>query len=827
MNPISSNSSVSRRSALSWTLLLLLPNAAFFTLLFWHVSPTRVIAEIYSIEDGVPSISRLPAACGVAGIALALLRYKRPVIMARLAAFCCSATGISVLFCGTALVVAALLGVSFFDNLARAMWGVAVLVCATGIGLRLLDSKQLGLESKHFESPLERMVLSTALGLGVLSLSVFGLASLGCMSAGLWRVIVFFCIAVNFLKTRALAKEWVATAEKRLNETPPFILVVASFCVLYLIAHAPLIWNLPVEYDVLEYHLGAPAQYLRAGSMSFLHDNIYATFSENGEMIFLLPMMLADGKIAGLPGAHVLLTASWILSILGTYALARRLECSMSGAYDRSASPGPIAAALVFALIPMGSQLAADFYVEHIQSLFHIAALLCGCAFLSDFKIRRLFNDRARSNPTGWLICAGLFAGLCSGAKYTGLIFTLAPLAVFLPGFCLSVGTVFDAVVVLGQLSMSALLVFAPWLVRNGWASGDPLHPLGLVMRRRIAGASGIPDRLDHFEAAVRTGELSWRAFAATLKQLMPGFRTRYPEDIACGPQVCFFAVPGFASVSNAETLFVAFVFVVDLLAWYFFSHRLNRFFYPHLTALAALGGLGFGRIWRIEGLRNIAVGLCCFAVMMFGPIQLCWVTEMSSRVGVAGNASLIDIAKAQIPEVPVLALAGTVPHASLPPTSRVLFIGEAQTFYCERTPSYSVVFNESLLEEALHKTTSTAEALSYLKQRGITHLYFHYLEWLRLDTSYALTLSEDKRRWEFVRWNESENLKLRSDKMKWALIRDKNFIQYRALWPDDIFPAYLKLSPQDYQRLDDLYRNHSIRIWPESDGPLELRELQ
>ena len=827
LNSASSTLSLSRRSALTWTLLLIIPNLALLAWLFRDVSPGKVFADVYVIPSGQPTVCGLPAAFLVLGLSAAFLRNRRPQLFRSCIHFAASPFGFAIVGGVATMLVAAFLGEGFLSNMLQAAWGAAVLFCATGIGLQILTLKLLGLHADCCESPLERFVLAAALGLGALSLAVFAAASAGIMNTWFWRFFVIGFSIWNILPTRALAIELFKCVEKRAIETSPLIVIAAVFGGLFLLAHAPLVWNLPVEYDVLEYHLAAPAQYLRAGSASFLTENIYATFPQIGEMLFLLPMMLAGDKLGGLPGAHVLIFAAWGLTLLGVYALARRLERSMPGADDRASSPGPIAAALLYAAVPMGSQLAADFYVEHIQALFHTAALLCACAFVTDFKIQQLFKGHARHNPAGWLMCAGLFAGFCCGTKYTGLIFTLLPLAVFLCGYCALTAGLFEALIIFGKLVLPAALAFAPWMLRNGIASGDPLHPLGLVLRRRLSGAGGIPDRIDHFEAAVRSGEVSWRAFCRALKQLLPGFRESYLDDVEMGPQLCFFAVPGLSAVTTAETYLVAFAFVADLLIWLFFSHRLNRFFYPHLTALAALGGLGFTQIWQIKPLRKVAVTLCCLAVLLFTPIQMHWIVECSSLAGVAGRASIVDVAKAQVPDVPILALAGTLPQASLPDASRVLFVGEAQTFYCTRTPSYSVVFNPSLLEEALRNTHTTAETLAYLHARGITHIYFNFLEWLRLDTSYALQLDEPRKRWELVRWKETEKLSLLYETMRVLLIRDKKFAEYAATWPDTAHPAYLKLTAAEYERLTDLYQHHSHRIWPDRDAALELRQLE
>jgi hypothetical protein len=647
------------------------------------------------------------------------------------------------------------------------------------------------------------------------------------MNAWVWRAALAGLCIWNFTRVRALLAAVMDALDKRAAESAAFTLAGAVFIAFFLLAHAPVIWNLPASYDVLEYHLAAPAEYLRAGSVSFLHENIYATMPENGEMLYLLAMLLAGGKIVGLPGAHTILFAAWGLTILGVYCLARRLERSLSGSGERSASPAPMAAALFFVLVPMGSELAADFYVEHFQALFHVAALLCGCAFLSDFKIRLLFKSHALHAPWAWIACAGIFGGLCCGTKYLALLFTLAPLAVFLPGYCLMAGTLRDAIGAALRLCVPAVVFFAPWLVRNAIAAGDPIFPLGVVLKRRHAGASGIPDKLDHFEAAHRAGEISWQTFRDAFWQLMPGLHEQYLREIECGPQLCLFAVPGLASVANAETAFVAFVFVADMLLWFFFSLHNSRFVFPYLAALAALGGAGVARVWGIAPLRKVATGLCCAAILLFAPLQLTWQWLMSSREGIAA-ADLKESVDAQFEGKPPNAYIGALVIGKLSPNARVLFIGEAQTFYCERTPAYSVVFNPSLLEAALHNTKSADEAAAYLRERGITHLYFNYLEWWRLDTTYALRLDDNARRWKLVQWDDAY---LHN---KWLKLQELIYTSqsYAAAWPEELFPAYLKLIPAEYERMDELLRMHTRVIWPPPpDSPqkpsvLELREL-
>ncbi len=55
----------------------------------------------------------------------------------------------------------------------------------------------------------------------------------------------------------------------------------------------------PWEYDVLEYHLAAPAAYHDAGRVFFMRDNAYANFPQNMEMLDLLAMNLTGSPDRG------------------------------------------------------------------------------------------------------------------------------------------------------------------------------------------------------------------------------------------------------------------------------------------------------------------------------------------------------------------------------------------------------------------------------------------------------------------------------------------------------------------------------------------------
>ena len=833
--------------------MLLLPNLALLWWLFSAVSLHDYLAVIYAGD--MPVLLRLPAA----GVCLAVLLG----ILARRGSALAPGTTPSLtpqLALGAVavfLLLAVLFDPGFLLNILSVAVGLAIVAVATSVGLRLLDFPALRLSRERFSSPLERLVLAAAAGLGVLALVVFLFGSVGLLSAWFWWPFLAAAAVCGRRPLRDLAADFAAARRDGSWRLHPVALAALAFVVLWCVAHVPLLWAPPLEYDVLEYHLGAAAQYLRDGRISFLHENIYAAMPENGEVLYLLSMVLSGGKWLGLPAAHTVLLCAWFLSIGGVYALVGRILHGAAGtdadagkAPDRApAQVGAALAALLYALIPLGSQLVADFYVEQFQALYHLAALAAACAFWNERRagVRERF---------GWLVLAGLLAGLGCGAKYPALIFTLLPLLVLVPLFCVLCGSVYEALRAAACVGVPALLALAPWLVRNFAASGDPIYPLGLVLRRRLHGAGAVPDRLDHFDVSLRAGGRSLADLGRSLAQLWPGLQNRESDadlpkaffwlrDSECGPHLLCFALPGFLSCGRdpqsrgrGEALLVAAVFLFDVALWFLVTHRLNRFMYPLLSPLAVLAGLGIARLWDVArapagfpvALREAVVALTVAVVLLIAPLPLLYVWLFSRPAYMAGVEEPQAAAREQFRVLgnPSWFEAWQGINA-LPPGSKVLCLGDAQTFYLDSTPVYSVVFNEPLLEECLNASPDAATAARLLQAHGITHIYINYSEWFRLDTSYALTRDEPaaghRSPWRFARLEPDRRSLLRE------LLYNDRCAAYGRGWPRGVFPALLKLTPAGYARLEQLLDGFTSveEVWASSSGApsCELRRLE
>jgi hypothetical protein len=807
-------------------LALLAPALALIAWLFHGLQPAVFLSSLY--DSSLPFAFRLPvvALCLCALGAWALHRLRENISPAPTR---CTRSPRRILFCALlalGAIMTAAFGLPALGAILSLLAGVLILKAALGLGLAILALPPLNLTAERFGARVaERTVLASTLGLGALALLMFLLGSLGVLNRFFWLMLL---AAILFLTHRTrdrvgqrMENAWLDA----LRHASPSALAALFFLIAWFILQSPLVTAAPLDYDVLEYHLAAPAQYLRDGHISFLRENVYAAMPASAEMLFLLPMCLFADPYAALPGAHVLLWGSWALSALGVYALARRLlddgrEATSAELDSDALQTAPLLAAILFAIVPLGAHLAADFYVEHIQTLAHVAAVLAAVAFLHD----RRAGVRERG---AWLVVAGFLAGFCCTTKYSALLFTLGPLLVFVPLLCMRDGSIYESLRAAMALALPAGLVFAPWALRNALAGGDPLYPLGLVLQRRASPLAATPQRIDHLEVALRTGSRGLPAAAAALRELWPPFSATTDEGVTlaswtqqaeCGPHLLGGLLLGLLNIARNDALLVALVFFADLFLWLFASHRVPRFFYTALPLLAALGAMGMARLWTIPPARKLVGGLCIASVLAIAPLAMLYAALLAQPAVLAGDIEARRDSAREWRERYAQAGNGAWAGAwgaidALPSGSRTLFIGDAQTFYVRSAVEYNVVFNAPLLEDVLNHAQSADEALLLLRTHGITHLYFNYAEWLRLDTSYALrhqsTDGADGARgpWTYAQFSDNER------DLLWRALTQRVYTLYERAWPRGVFPAYLKLNGRQYGVLQDLVRNHSVPL--------------
>jgi hypothetical protein len=242
----------------------------------------------------------------------------------------------------------------------------------------------------------------------------------------------------------------------------------------------------PYDADGVRYHLALPKLYLLLGRVVFEPFGLGSTYPQNGEMLYLVGLLLANGQVAKL------LHAAFFALALAALALAVH--------HGRRTRPAAALAALLLAASPTALVPAGAAFVDHI-ALFHLAVAV-------------LLASR-RGRPL--LVGAAL-----AGALATKITVAPAALAIGLWVLARSPRRTRAAL----ALAAPAVIALAPLAARNLATTGDPIFPVGHVLvGRPVPGLN--PDALRYTTAFAEgvAGPLgiSWG----------PGLGEAPPDDIA------------------------------------------------------------------------------------------------------------------------------------------------------------------------------------------------------------------------------------------------------------------------------------------------------
>ncbi len=617
--------------------------------------------------------------------------------------------------------------VTFFSPLSWVIWALdgwyawIVVLAAWGLGAPIA-STLCGARRPILQSA----CLGVAFGLGLLALLTLGLGIAGWLHRSTaWGVVGLGLVALaerarrDSTRTRTGATTGARSSPVRRGRQAvargaPWTgvccaaLLAAPAAVLIFGASLPpgVLWSGEARgYDALEYHLQAPREYFESGRVQFLPHNVYASFPQQMEMLYLLLMHLAGGPLAGAIPAQAL------------HAVVTALAAVAVSAWTKRGRPR-VAALALFASTPWLTQVGCLAYVEGGMLLFScVAAGLAGEA------------ARGRSGPCVALTI-GLLAGLAGGCKYTALVLVAAALpvatALAMPGR-FSKRAAFVAIAGVG-----AALAFSPWLARNAAWSGNPVYPFAYEW---FGGQAWSPEQAAQWAAGhalpTRDGWAADRAGTAA-RELFgrlpagPGgwpLPSMYGVTVVGGVWAAVFAgrrrLDGMAGVWMGAIL----------LAWCLLTHMPGRFAVPILVPISILAA-GAVRARGVTG--ALGVGASLLVAGANASIAVSALRSDDLRWSKAAGISL----DALVGQTELLAASHPLNRA-LPPGASVRLIGDAAVFYVRNPMQYTVVFSRD--PWIVHAGALPAAArLSWLRERGVTHVAFNWPEIERLRGTYG-----------------------------------------------------------------------------------------
>jgi hypothetical protein len=599
---------------------------------------------------------------------------------------------------------------------------------------------------------MERLVMAASIGFGVVALFTLLTGWLIGLSQYLFLLVT---ITVCVLGYRVLIECWadLTAAFRREHQSRIYMLAILFILLLaYFSCFVP-----PMDYDVLEYHLGAPAYWLREGRIGFIEHIVYSNFPFNTEMLYLFPMVLAGDAPIGAFAAKLINFQLGILCILAIGIAARRFSGDTAG----------WVAALAFAFNPWFMRSVVRAYDTLALSLYTLLSVYCLIQYLSE--------DEGESRR--WCLLGSVFVGLAMGTKYPSFLFVWVP-AVVLVGMVsvqrkreenwqknggqkdeegedrrqkdeegedkrhkhegqkeegrISGTWLGRAMPELLMIGFIPLAIAAPWLIKNLVYTQNPVFPL-------LGGLFGGPEwdvtRNARFVAAHQAHPVGPVGFIGEAWK-------QYVAGIGSSPLLFLFLplVLKSARENRKACLTLAGYAALYLVMWVYFTHRIDRFLVPSFPALCVLCGIGFSMSvgWMRYGCRVILVFLCC----LHGFHALI----VSAEIGSWSMNVLDGDAPAVLKEKQGQAFEALMyMNEHIKPDEKVLFVGEAQTFYCSRNYfRVATVFDAQWMDLAFEGTGNEAskedisKGIQKLKDAGITHIYVHWFESYRLQSSYA-----------------------------------------------------------------------------------------
>ena len=535
-------------------------------------------------------------------------------------------------------------------------------------------------------SLVERLGFATGLGLNLVSLAVLLLGLVGLTQN---RAVVLCGAALAIA-----AAGWFAWRDRKLNsigeaDSNDVASQPSDRPVLWLLAlAAPFVAVIlfggmlpPSDFDVREYHLQAPKEFYQLGRITFLPHNVYANMPLGSEMHSLLGMtLLGDWWTGALVGKTVQACCTLLTALL-LFAAGRRWYSTLAG----------ILAAVVYLSTPWIVHVATAGLVEGAAA-FYCFATLYAWLLWRDAQLNSTAADNSRrgriSTADSRLLLTGLLAGSAVATKYPAALFVVVPFISLVAWYG---GAERVRSIVLFVLMVT--ITCGPWLAKNAYFTGNPTYPL---LYSVFGGATWNREKDTRWQAAHRPTNFSIVDTHGRSTDLLDSIA----NVIVRSPWLNLFTWPLAAMTllsaaragkhrdRRAMLLWGYLLFV--LVAWWLFTHRIDRFWIPILPVASLLAGIGAttyaGRAWWS------VIGVALLLGLSYDFAAVATNTGPGSS-----NRFFVSLAKLKNDPERIPAWQQWL-NQNTPQGKRVLCEGDAQVFDLEMPILYHTAFDDSPL---------------------------------------------------------------------------------------------------------------------------------
>ena len=203
--------------------------------------------------------------------------------------------------------------------------------------------------------------------------------------------------------------------------------------------------------DSLRHHLAAPKYYAKVGGFPFIPISPWPTPGLM-HVLYTHIMILSDGIVC-----QIICCLFGVATMLSVFGLTRQYFNSFTA----------LLSSVIFYTLPMTTELSTGGMVEFGA---------CFCAILSIWSLLRFIAK----SEIRWIIISGIMGGCAGATKLWALMFG--------PAIVFAILFIFRKIIlkqpskyfrIIMMFSISFGIILLPWLLRNYFASGNPLWPMG------------------------------------------------------------------------------------------------------------------------------------------------------------------------------------------------------------------------------------------------------------------------------------------------------------------------------------------------------------
>ena len=580
-----------------------------------------------------------------------------------------------------------------------------------------------------------RITTACALGLWMLSTAVLfvGATTTGLLSHWLWWIVIIIGMIVAGLRARQALKKWQNRELTRRYNWRALMWVLAAVAAGIWLAGTMrppgYVGRLFMDaYDVLEYHLQVPREFFHAGHIGPLKHNCYSFYPLGVEMLYLLAMCLRSGAYEGMYLAKMLHGIFGVLAVVAIFGTLKK-ENDTRGRFS----------SLLLATAPFMLYL----------SWLAMAELAIVCYLtLALLWLRQWLRD---SKPPAAVMIGLMIGGACA-AKYLSVGFVAAPIGIMMLIFSLKSRRRLSH---LPLVAAVALMLFAPWGIRNAIYTGNPVFPLATKLLGRGHWSGESQKRWDDGHGGSQKPPVppppAWQVSRTTpkLALLWNNFISRQIFGslvlLLGGVGVCVLIAEGRKAPPWDWCL--AGVLGVQLAVWALATHGMpERFLMPALVPLSLLAGGVLARLFGIKG-NPLKRGGQSSERADWGqaPAMGLFLTAAIVNIVITLFVFRFETSGKPFPPLRGQGIANTmladIGMDKLPKDARVMLIGDAKGFYFPPGTIYATAFDTHPLAGM-----NSAQVRKVLKQRRVTHIYVNWAEIWRLAGTYGYpkTLSAD-----------------------------------------------------------------------------------